>query len=96
MGNLGARPDTCSPAGGGKSGGGGAWDTFPELTYEYYGCGDDPATIPVPNTATPPPVNDPGGSPGPGGVATNGTIFPMSDLEVGKITDGTSNTLMFG
>ena len=95
-GNLGARPDTCSSGGGGGKGGGtgGDWTTFPEMTYEFYACADDPATIPT--TTAPPPVTDPGGAPGPGGVATNGTIFPMSDLEVGKITDGTSNTLMFG
>jgi prepilin-type N-terminal cleavage/methylation domain-containing protein len=31
-----------------------------------------------------------------GGTAINGVIFPLSNLEVGDITDGTSNTIMYG
>ena len=37
-----------------------------------------------------------GGDSNSGGVATNGTIFPRSDVQLGKITDGTSNTMMYG
>jgi prepilin-type N-terminal cleavage/methylation domain-containing protein/prepilin-type processing-associated H-X9-DG protein len=33
---------------------------------------------------------------GSGGTAINGVIFPLSKLKVGDITDGTSNTIMFG
>jgi prepilin-type N-terminal cleavage/methylation domain-containing protein len=31
-----------------------------------------------------------------GGTAINGVIFPLSDLDFGDISDGTSNTIMFG
>jgi prepilin-type N-terminal cleavage/methylation domain-containing protein len=31
-----------------------------------------------------------------GGTAINGVIYPDSDIELGDITDGTSNTIMFG
>ena len=92
VGNMGARPDTCSAG----SGGGGrpttsAWG-YPESTYEQYSCVDDPAFF----TRDPPPYNDPGAAPGSGGVAINGTIYPLSHLDFGDITDGTSNTIMFG
>lgn len=30
-----------------------------------------------------------------GGVAINGTIFPWSNLDMGDVTDGTSNTIMY-
>jgi prepilin-type N-terminal cleavage/methylation domain-containing protein len=36
------------------------------------------------------------GKPFSGGTAINGVIFPASDIELGDITDGTSNTIMFG
>jgi prepilin-type N-terminal cleavage/methylation domain-containing protein len=85
VGNLGARPTLCASATG---------TAFPDNSYTQYACTDDPATIPT--TTPPPPVTDPGGAPGTGGAATNGTIFPLSNLELGDITDGTSNTIMFG
>jgi prepilin-type N-terminal cleavage/methylation domain-containing protein/prepilin-type processing-associated H-X9-DG protein len=85
VGNLGARPTLCASATGTVS---------PDNTYTYYGCQDDPATLP--STLTAPPVTDPGGAPGSGGSSINGTIFPVSDLSMGEITDGTSNTIMFG
>jgi prepilin-type N-terminal cleavage/methylation domain-containing protein/prepilin-type processing-associated H-X9-DG protein len=31
-----------------------------------------------------------------GGVAINGAIYPLSNLEIGQISDGTSNTMMYG
>jgi prepilin-type N-terminal cleavage/methylation domain-containing protein len=31
-----------------------------------------------------------------GGVATNGVIFPQSDIDLGDVTDGTSQTIMYG
>ncbi|MCA9236396.1 MAG: DUF1559 domain-containing protein [Planctomycetales bacterium] len=31
-----------------------------------------------------------------GGVAINGVVFPLSNLKMGSISDGTSNTIMFG
>lgn len=31
-----------------------------------------------------------------GGAATNGTIFPLSNLKFARITDGTTNTMMYG
>jgi len=35
-------------------------------------------------------------SEGSGGTATNGVIFPASNIDLGDVTDGTSNTIMFG
>ncbi|HMP08550.1 MAG TPA: DUF1559 domain-containing protein [Lacipirellulaceae bacterium] len=35
-------------------------------------------------------------SEGSGGTAINGVIFPASKIDLGDITDGTSNTIMFG
>jgi prepilin-type N-terminal cleavage/methylation domain-containing protein len=94
MGNLGAKGDLCP---GGAVGGGRPPTTpvvipFPESTYEFYDCTDDP---PI-GAQDPPPFDNPGGSGGNGGAATNGVIFPLSDLDMGDITDGTSNTIMFG
>lgn len=40
--------------------------------------------------------DDPNATPGSGGVATNGTIFPVSNIDFGDVSDGTSKTLMFG
>jgi prepilin-type N-terminal cleavage/methylation domain-containing protein len=85
VGNLGARPTLCAAALG---------TVFPDNTYTQYACNDDPAVLP--STLVPPPVNDPGGSPGTGGAAINGTIFPLSELEISDITDGSSNTILFG
>lgn len=34
--------------------------------------------------------------PNSGGAAINGVIFPMSNIDFGDISDGTSNTIMFG
>jgi hypothetical protein len=93
VGNMGARPDTCSAGGGGggRPGAETSWG-FPESTYEQKSCGDDRAQFSV----DPPPYNDPEATPGSGGVGINGVIFPRSDLDFGDITDGTSNTIMFG
>jgi prepilin-type processing-associated H-X9-DG protein len=33
---------------------------------------------------------------GSGSTAINGVIFPLSDIDLGDITDGTSHTIMFG
>jgi prepilin-type N-terminal cleavage/methylation domain-containing protein len=85
VGNLGARPTLCASALG---------TIFPDNTYTQYACNDDPAVLP--STLVPPPVTDPGGAPGTGGAAINGTIFPLSDLEISDITDGSSNTILFG
>jgi prepilin-type N-terminal cleavage/methylation domain-containing protein/prepilin-type processing-associated H-X9-DG protein len=35
-------------------------------------------------------------SEGSGGTAINGVIFPVSDIDFGDISDGTTNTIMFG
>jgi prepilin-type N-terminal cleavage/methylation domain-containing protein len=87
VGNLGARPDLCDQVTNAAA-------TFPNKTYEYYGCQDDPVSLP--STLTAPPVTDPGGAPGSGGSSINGSIFPVSDLSMGEITDGSSLTIMFG
>jgi prepilin-type N-terminal cleavage/methylation domain-containing protein len=34
--------------------------------------------------------------PGSGGTAINGVIYPLSNLDLGDITDGTSHTMMYG
>jgi prepilin-type N-terminal cleavage/methylation domain-containing protein/prepilin-type processing-associated H-X9-DG protein len=83
VGNMGARPATCTTGGGGR-GGGTEWTTFPESTYEQYSCQDDPTS-----PAT-------GGGASSGGTAINGAIFPLSKIGIGDITDGSSNTIMFG
>ncbi|MCA9234774.1 MAG: DUF1559 domain-containing protein [Planctomycetales bacterium] len=89
VGNLGAMPGNCGGSGGGRTP---VVPPYPDNTYEFYGCTDDPA----PGTVAPPPARDPGGAPGTGGCAINGTIFPLSKLSLKKVTDGTSNTMMFG
>jgi prepilin-type N-terminal cleavage/methylation domain-containing protein len=104
VGNLGAKPGPnrnpsatgaqvsgagCSP--GGRSG---AWG-YPESSYTQYSCDHvDPPTIP--SNVDPPQVGDPNSPPGSGGAAVNGVIFPRSNLKMGGIADGTSNTIMFG
>ena len=104
VGNLGARPGPNSDGtigagcGGGSSGGSrqptnGPTLNYPENTYTQWNC---PAPDPAPGTADPPPTNDPGANPGTGGVAINGVIFPLSDIDMGAVSDGTSNTIMFG
>jgi prepilin-type N-terminal cleavage/methylation domain-containing protein len=103
VGNLGARPGPhqdgtigagCGGStGGGRPGGGTPSLSYPEITYTQFNC---PSADPAPGTTNPPPPNDPGANPGTGGVAINGVIFPLSNLEMGDITDGTSNTIMFG
>jgi prepilin-type N-terminal cleavage/methylation domain-containing protein len=37
-----------------------------------------------------------GSSSSSGGTAINGVIFPLSDLAIGDVSDGTSNTIMYG
>jgi prepilin-type N-terminal cleavage/methylation domain-containing protein/prepilin-type processing-associated H-X9-DG protein len=83
VGNMGARPATCNTTGGDR-GGGGPWTSYPEVTYIQKGCNDDP---PAPTTSAPP---------NSGGVAVNGVIFPLSELNLGDVTDGTSKTIMYG
>ena len=105
VGNLGARPGPnkdskadgsqdveqgCLPPGGGR--GSAVWG-YPESNYIQYSCS---YPDPVPGTTNPPPIDNPGLAPGSGGAAINGVIFPLSNLDMGDITDGTSNTIMFG
>jgi prepilin-type N-terminal cleavage/methylation domain-containing protein/prepilin-type processing-associated H-X9-DG protein len=95
VGNLGARPQLCASV---------LATVAPDNTYDQFvppgdpptsiACADDPATLP--STLSAPPVTNPGGAPGSGGGANNGTIFPLSKLDFNRITDGTSNTIMFG
>jgi hypothetical protein len=40
--------------------------------------------------------NDCSQRPSSGGTAINGVIFPLSNLKIGDISDGTSNTIMYG
>jgi prepilin-type N-terminal cleavage/methylation domain-containing protein len=107
VGNLGAKPGPqyndagalvvgagCGTVSS-RPGGPAASLSYPESSYLQYACDHpDPATIP--SAINPPPADDPGGPPGTGGSAINGVIFPRSDLDLGSITDGTSNTIMFG
>jgi prepilin-type N-terminal cleavage/methylation domain-containing protein len=81
VGILGARPGPEDPALPGSGGCGTTVYTFPQSTYYQRGCDLD---------------TNPSGSSG--GAATNGTIMPHSyfTIELKKITDGTSNTMMFG
>jgi prepilin-type N-terminal cleavage/methylation domain-containing protein len=108
VGNLGARPGPqynpitgaleigagCGGStGGGRPGQGGPTLPYPESSYIQFDC---PFPDPTPGTIDPPPPNNPGANPGTGSVAINGVIFPRSNLDMGDITDGTSNTIMFG
>ncbi|HYO26019.1 MAG TPA: DUF1559 domain-containing protein [Lacipirellulaceae bacterium] len=83
VGNLGARPNFCVQVAGAAS---------PDNTYDQWACSDDPLS----GTTAQAPMDNPGVGVGSGGAANNGTIFPWSNLSLGEITDGTSNTIMFG
>lgn len=81
MGILGARPGPEDPNLPGSGGCGTTAYTFPQTTYYQRGCDLD--------------TNPTGSS---GGAATNGLIMPQTywKIELKKVTDGTSNTMMFG
>jgi prepilin-type N-terminal cleavage/methylation domain-containing protein/prepilin-type processing-associated H-X9-DG protein len=86
VGNMGARPGPNQSGSNGdgcqpQGGGRDAGWVFPENTYIQNECSKRGATW---------------GSGGSGGVAINGVIFGLSDLEIGDVTDGTSNTIMYG
>jgi prepilin-type N-terminal cleavage/methylation domain-containing protein len=102
MGNLGARPGPhvdgsgsancleigAASAGGGR-GGGTITYTWPQSTYIQYGengAGCDTKSVDANATS--------------GGVALNGTIIPdgkaQSPIDLGDVSDGTSNTILFG
>lgn len=82
---LGARPGPADPGIDGASGcpppGGGRNPTFTFPQTAYYQQACDLDSNPTGSS---------------GGVATNGVIYPRSDLELGDVTDGTSNTMMYG
>jgi len=80
VGVMGARPGPADPGVKNATACTGAPFTGPKATYYQVGCNDDPNA----------------GTPGSGGVATNGTIFPVSDIDLGDVIDGTSKTLLFG
>jgi prepilin-type N-terminal cleavage/methylation domain-containing protein/prepilin-type processing-associated H-X9-DG protein len=84
VGNAGARPPTCAPpSGGGRPGeGSGVWTTEPYASYKQAS-----GTLGCSND----PLN--GHS---GGSAINGVIYGASKLNFGDITDGTSQTIMYG
>ena len=58
---------------------------YPESTYFQYACE-------TPDGST----GAAASSAGSGGVATNGAIIPRGDFSSTAISDGTSNTMMFG
>lgn len=74
-------PGSSSGGGGGLGGAGGGGST----SYEY-----PESTYYQFNCA----ISNPSGSSG--GAATNGTIFPISEMDLRRVTDGTSNTMMYG
>jgi type II secretory pathway pseudopilin PulG len=92
MGNLGARPgplqDGASApncleiggSGGGGRGGGGTTYPWPQSSYFQYAC--DTRTTDA--------------NAGSGGVAINGTIIPLGNVSLGDVSDGTSNTILYG
>lgn len=86
VGNLGARPGPADPGIIGSSGcpapgGGRGGGTFTFPMNTYYQQGCDLDS-------------NPSGSSG--GVATNGVVFPNSNIDLGDVTDGTSMTIMYG
>lgn len=90
VGNLGARPgpadpslDVASDCPAERTGGGrgGGGGTFTYPQSTYYQQACDLDSSPTGSS---------------GGVATNGVIFPNSDINFKDVTDGTSQTMMFG
>jgi prepilin-type N-terminal cleavage/methylation domain-containing protein len=88
VGNLGARP------GPNRDGNVGTWCT--PSTGGGRGGGSAPLVWPqttyTQHACEPRSATD-GGS---GGVAINGVIFPVSNIDIGDITDGSSKTIMYG
>jgi hypothetical protein len=75
---------SCAAAGGGR-GSSSATFTYPESTYFQYACENpDGSTGATASSASS------------GGVATNGSVIPLGDFSSTGISDGTSNTMMFG
>ena len=90
---LGARPgpvdpmyveDPPLPVTGGCPKGGGGWGGGGSSSYDF------PEATYYQKYCN---LKNPGSD---GGAATNGTIYPLSKLRLGRISDGTSNTMMFG
>ncbi|MCA9236398.1 MAG: DUF1559 domain-containing protein [Planctomycetales bacterium] len=86
VGNLGARPGPADPGIEGSGGcpapgGGRTGGTFDYPKSTYYQQACDLD-------------GNPSGSSG--GVATNGVIFPNSNIDFGNVTDGTTHTIMYG
>jgi prepilin-type N-terminal cleavage/methylation domain-containing protein len=91
VGNLGARPGPadpsisgsggCTTSSGGGGRGGGTSTTYSYPESTYYQQACDLDS-------------NPSGSSG--GVATNGVIVPNSNIDLGDVTDGTSQTIMYG
>ncbi|WP_425400109.1 DUF1559 domain-containing protein [Aeoliella sp.] len=88
MGNCGARPRDCggSSGGGRNGGGGGGIANLPWPLSSY--------------TQTVDPCPNGGFTASSGGIATNGTILPVTsrvkNVKFSKIVDGTSKTIMYG
>ena len=92
VGNLGARPgplqdgtasSNCLDVGasvGGGRGGGSVIYTWPQTTYLQHNC--DTRSIDA--------------NAGSGGIALNGTILPLGKINMRSVTDGNSNTMLFG
>ncbi|QDV73901.1 DUF1559 domain-containing protein [Botrimarina mediterranea] len=85
VGIMGARPSKCRPVVGGRGGGTATWTSEPEATYmaKDIGCKD---TLPGASY----------GDGDSGGTSRNGVIFPLSNINFGDVTDGTSKTMMYG